>query len=52
MVRALLEPEISNLMESLKREASKYGQLTMTLAYADFDNEDFMGFNLNFSATT
>jgi uncharacterized LabA/DUF88 family protein len=43
-----LEPEISNLMESLKREASKYGQLTMTLAYADFDNEDFHGLQSQF----
>lgn len=43
-----LEPEISNLLESLKKEAEKYGQVTITLAYADFDNDDFRGLQSQF----
>ncbi len=43
-----LEPEISNLLESLKRDAEKYGQVTITIAYADFDNEDFRGLQTQF----
>lgn len=43
-----LEPEISNLINSLKKEAEKYGQVTITIAYADFDNEDFHGLQTQF----
>jgi uncharacterized LabA/DUF88 family protein len=43
-----LEPEISKLLEALKNEACKYGPLTMTVAYADFDNEDFHGLQSQF----
>jgi len=43
-----LEPEISRLLEALKGEAEKYGQLTMTISYADFDNEDFRGLQSQF----
>ncbi|MGH2639401.1 MAG: NYN domain-containing protein [Rhabdochlamydiaceae bacterium] len=43
-----LEPEVSNLINSLKKEAGKYGQVTITIAYADFDNEDFHGLQSQF----
>jgi uncharacterized LabA/DUF88 family protein len=43
-----LEPEISNLLQSLKKDAEKYGQVTLTIAYADFDNEDFHGLQTQF----
>jgi uncharacterized LabA/DUF88 family protein len=43
-----LEPELSKLLESLKKEAGKYGQITMILAYADFDHDDFRGLQSQF----
>ena len=43
-----LEPEISNLLDSLRKEAGKYGQVTMTIAYADFANDDFRGLHSQF----
>lgn len=43
-----LEPELSNLLESLKKEAEKYGQVTMTVAYGDFDNDEFRGLQSQF----
>ena len=43
-----LEPEVSNLLASLKKDAEKYGQVTITRAYADFDNEDFHGLQTQF----
>jgi uncharacterized LabA/DUF88 family protein len=43
-----LEPELSKFLESLKKEAGKYGQLTMIIAYADFDHDDFRGLQSQF----
>jgi uncharacterized LabA/DUF88 family protein len=43
-----LEPEISKFIESLRKEAAKYGQLTMSVVYADFDNADFRGLQSQF----
>jgi hypothetical protein len=43
-----LEPELSRFLEALKTEVAKYGQLTMILAYADFDHEDFHGLQSQF----
>jgi hypothetical protein len=43
-----LEPELSKFLESLKSEAGKYGQLTIVIAYADFDHDDFRGLQSQF----
>jgi uncharacterized LabA/DUF88 family protein len=46
-----LEPEISRLIEALKREAAKFGQVSIVLAYADFDNNDLRGLQSDFQRT-
>jgi uncharacterized LabA/DUF88 family protein len=43
-----LEPEISRLLEELRKAASKFGAVSMTVAYADFDNDDFRGLQSEF----